>query len=379
MVAKLKEKSEAGINLLFLIYDLERGGPELRLLDMQKHFPANFRINICVTSTKTALLSDFLDANAKITIIPVKRGYLEIHKAWSIYRQFRNEKISIINAFDLKEYFLAAFIKIFCNWRIKTVFNVVESFDHFQFRQKTLLRLVSKTADHFLCNSAYLKSQLENFSIATGKVQVIKNGVDTAVFDKNRCGEREQIDIGEDKKHVIIGTIANFRKEKNYPFLIKAFSILKQKHPNLRLLCVGGGPLLQEMKNLAELLGVKNQIVFTGYSGDIISYLRLMDLFVLCSERESFPNALLQAMSMEVPVLSANVGGCLEIVEHGKNGMTYPTNDSEAFVSALKIMIQNRSFASKLAENGRKTILDHFSLKRMISDYADFYKVLSMR
>lgn len=181
------------------------------------------------------------------------------------------------------------------------------------------------------------------------------------------------------KKYVTIGTIANFRKEKNYPFLIKTFSILNQKHPNLRLICVGGGTLLQEMKHLAELLEVESQIIFTGYTDDIISYLRLMDLFVLCSERESFPNVLLQAMSMEVPVLSTNVGGCLEIVKHGKNGMTYPSNDVGAFVSTLEIMIQNRSFASELAANGRKTILDHFSLKRMISDYVDFYKVFSLR
>ena len=374
----LTSHSQSSINLLFLIYDLERGGPELRLLDFQKNFPAQIGMHICVTSKNKSLFSDFLRANAKIIFIPVKRGYLEINKAWQIYKYIKNEHITIINSFALKELFLAATLKLFSNGKTKVVYHAVEMFDHFEVIQKLTLRALLKFSDRIVCNSKNLEFQLEKrLSVNAKKIRVIPNGIDTTRFKKNPNTPTDSVNTGSLPSELIIGTVANFRKEKNYSFLIRAFKILAQKHPNLKLLCVGGGSLLNEMKRTVKLLNLEKKIVFTGYAENIVKYLSLMDLLVLCSIREGFPNCLLQAMSMEIPVLSADVGGCSEIIDHGITGMLYPSNNMEKFIDSVDILIQNKSYAVKIAANGRKRVEQHFSLERMIADYIDFYKDLS--
>jgi len=374
----LISQSQPAINLLFLIYDLERGGPELRLLDFQENFPAQIGMHICVTSKNKSLFPDFLRSNARIIFVPVKRGYLEINKAWQIYKYIKNEHVTIINSFALKELFLAATLKLFSNGKIKMVYHAVEMFDHFEVIQKLTLRALLKFSDRIICNSKNLKFQLQKkLSVNAKIIWVITNGIDTTRFKKTPNDSTNASYKNSLTDEIIIGTVANFRKEKNYPFLIGAFNVLAQKHPNLRLLCVGGGSLLNEMKRTVKLLNLEKKITFTGYAENIVKYLSLMDFFVLCSEREGFPNSLLQAMSMEIPVLSSDVGGCAEIIDHGITGMLYPPDNSEKFIDSLDILIQNKPFAVRIAANGRKKIEEDFTLERMIADYVDFYKELS--
>ena len=99
-----------------------------------------------------------------------------------------------------------------------------------------------------------------------------------------------------------------------------------------------------------------------------------MDIFVLCSTREGFPNVLLQAMSMKLPVVSADVGGCSEIIDHRSNGILYPSNDLDKFIESVEMLTEDGSFASRLGINARRTVVQNFSLDRMIKDYSEFYR-----
>jgi len=80
---------------------------------------------------------------------------------------------------------------------------------------------------------------------------------------------------------------------------------------------------------------------------------------------------------MSIPVLSANVGGCSEIIDHRKNGMLYPSNNTEKFIDEMETLLEDKAFAAEIAANGRKTVEDKYSLRRMITDYRGFYKELT--
>ena len=141
----------------------------------------------------------------------------------------------------------------------------------------------------------------------------------------------------------------------------------------MRLICVGGGYLLDEMKEMARSYGLEKNLIFTGYSKNVAEYLSLMNIFVLCSLQEGLPNVLLQAMSMEIPVISSNVGGCSEIIDNMTNGILYPSNNLEKFIEAVEMLIEDRNFASKLGANARRTVEEKFSLDRMIEEYTRFF------
>ena len=77
---------------------------------------------------------------------------------------------------------------------------------------------------------------------------------------------------------------------------------LARARPNARLLCVGGGSQLEEMKRLADSLGLGGRVVFTGLARDIRPFVAAMDVFALCSQQEGNPNVVLQAMAITVPI-----------------------------------------------------------------------------
>ena len=89
-------------NLLFIIYDLERGGPEMRLLDFAKHFPDDLKMHICVTSTNLSLLEKFQEYGIDIKIIPIAKPYFEVNKIFRIYNYIIENRICIINSVDIK-------------------------------------------------------------------------------------------------------------------------------------------------------------------------------------------------------------------------------------------------------------------------------------
>ena len=323
-------------------------------------------------------MPEFLHSNATIQIVPVSKGYLELKKAWKIYKYVNENCISVINSFGLKELILSTAIKAFGCWRLKTVHHSVELLQHYGFIQKALLGVLLELSNVVLFNSKGSKKIMKGFSMPEKKIVVIKNGIDTSAFKKT-LSEKQDLrirhNVGENE--IVLGTIANFREEKNYPFLLSAFRVLSESHPNLRLICVGGGYLLDEMKELSRSYGLEKKLIFTGYSKDVVRYLSLMDVFVLCSLRESLPNAILQAMSMEIPVISSDVGGCPEIIDNMTNGILYPSNSVEGFIEAVEMLLGDKCFAYRLGVNARRTVKETFSLYRMIEDYSAFYLELS--
>jgi glycosyltransferase involved in cell wall biosynthesis len=229
-----------------------------------------------------------------------------------------------------------------------------------------------------LCNSEKSFELIRSFFVPKRKISVIRNGIDIGFF-RNAISKTERFKkahrIGDND--FVLGTIANFRKVKNYPFLINAFKILFRKNKNLKLICVGGGDLLPEIKRMVLEYRLEKAVIFTGYSQNVAEYLSLMDVFVLCSQREGSPNVLLQAMTMNLPVVSTNVGGCPEIIAHRKNGILFPSNDLGKFIEAIETLITDTDFASRLCSNAKRTVEEKYSLDRMIKGYSTFYIELS--
>ena len=361
-------------NVLFLIYDLERGGPELRLLDFANFFPDDINMHVCVTSEKLTLLEEFRTRHIKIIILPIKKAYLSIVQTLKLFYYCNKNDIKLINAFDLKSLFLAFAVKVMSCFHIKIVYHNVNSLIELSNTQFKLLSLLLKSCNSCICNSIFSKNEIEML-ISTNKIHVIHNGLDPFFFKQNgsiRDRIRRSFDIQKDE--IVLGIIANFRKQKNYPFLLKAFAILSEKYGKLKLLCVGGGKYLEHSKLIATEQNLEKKIVFTGYSEYVVKYLSAVDIFVLPSLWEGLPNALLQAMSMEIPVVASSVGGCSEIVHHMENGMLFLPNDIDKFTEHIETLIHDKNLACKLGHNARKTVEEEFSMDRMIMEYTTFFR-----
>lgn len=372
-VERAQEDRDGG-DLLFIIYDLERGGPEMRLLDLARNFPPDLRMFICVTSRMLSLRRYFEETGVGMAVVPIGRAYLEPGRVGEVVSLVRRNRFAVVNTYDLKGLMLALCIRAFSGVRVRVVHHVVDLLHNYSPRQKRLLRLLLRPVHRVVCNSAASVRMIENRFAPPEKIVLIHNGVDIAAF--GGCAAR---DPGQEATggEIVIGTVANFREEKNYPFLLAAFERLLERYPRARLHCVGGGPLLEETRERARRMGIAERVVFTGYTEDVAGSLARMDLFVLCSRLEGFPNVLVQAMSMGIPVIASAVGGCLEIVEDGEDGLLFPAGDTDAFLRAVEHLLDDRGRAATMAAKGRAKVEREFSLPRMVEKYAKFYRELT--
>lgn len=175
----------------------------------------------------------------------------------------------------------------------------------------------------------------KNFNI-TRPIAVIPNFIDFSRFKKTDKDHFKKAIAPEGEKILI--HVSNFRKVKRVQDVVKMFDLVLKKIPS-KLLLVGDGPERMNIEMLCRELGNCNSVRFLGKQDAIEDLLAIGDLFVLPSETESFGLAALEAMAVEVPVISSNAGGIPEINIHGKTGFMSPVGDYEDMaINAIYIL-----------------------------------------
>lgn len=150
---------------------------------------------------------------------------------------------------------------------------------------------------------------------------VIYNGVDISRFTPSRVGVAEQrarYGIGENT--FVVGTVGRLAREKNQLPLIAVVAELRAANADVHLMLVGDGPMRETLERRATERGIADAVTFTGALSDVRIALKLFDVFVLPSFSETFSNAALEAMAMQVPVILTRTGGAGEMIEEGREG-----------------------------------------------------------
>ena len=126
-----------------------------------------------------------------------------------------------------------------------------------------------------------------------------------------------------------------------------------------------------ERKKLEELIkkhNLENNFFLVGAIADACKYLKAFNVFVLPSVKEGFPWVILEAMAAEVPIVATKVGAIPEVIENNKNGILVEPRDSKAIAESIERLLKNRSLGDELAKAGRKTVMEKFSLEKMINE-----------
>ena len=153
---------------------------------------------------------------------------------------------------------------------------------------------------------------------------------------------------GEREKRIV--AVGRLNRQKNYALLFKSFSNISSIHPEYTLDIYGEGVLLEELKSIANEMGLKEKIVFHGFCSDVHLKIFKAGMFVMSSDFEGMPNALIEAMAIGLPCISTDCpcGGPKTVIDNGKNGLLVPVNDSEALVCAMEKLISNTYYANEI-------------------------------
>jgi len=231
-------------------------------------------------------------------------------------------------------------------------------------KSEVLNRRITK-ADFVLTCTQYNQKFLQAISQST-PIHLSYHGLDLTRF--------QPVVVEAQNQEPLILSVGRFCEKKGFPYLLQACQILKQKGYKFRCCIVGYGPLQGEIERIIEELQLDDIVSLAGKmtQDELVKLYRQADMFVLpClitedGDRDGIPNVLLEAMAMNVPVISTNISGITELINHQTNGLLVPSKDSHALAKEIAELIERPQLIQQLKEAGRATILRQFSLDKNI-------------
>jgi len=238
----------------------------------------------------------------------------------------------------------------------------------------SLLRM----SDTFIATTEQIRRELIARGVPEERITLIPNGVDTARFTPTTPEERK---ILREKLGITGGTAALFVgrliRRKGVDILLRAWKEVTRDFPRAMLLVVGSGEEEGNLRQLAQTLRLGPNVSFSGAVDptEIENIYRVADLFILPSHGEGMPNVLLEAMSHGIPAVASAIGGVVDLITDGDNGLLVPPGGYEALAAAIKRLLGGGG--RKLGEAGRKTVVERFSLDAVTDRYIELYGALT--
>lgn len=189
-----------------------------------------------------------------------------------------------------------------------------------------------------------------------------------------RAEVREELGLAETD---LVGiTVANYRRQKNYPNLLAAVARVRATHPGFVMLVVGQGPLADEVAATHASLGLGDGCRLLGYRDDVRRLLAAADLFILGSDYEGLPVAVMEAMAAGLPIVATAVGGVPEAVTDGESGLLVPPRDPEALAAAIGRLVEDPALCARLAEGSARTS-PRFDIATAVQRQQEVYAALA--
>ncbi len=200
-----------------------------------------------------------------------------------------------------------------------------------------------------------------------GKSAVIYNPINLQWVPKDFSFERE-------KKVVSVGRLT---AQKNFCMLIKAFKEFSNSHKEYVLEIYGDGQEKQNLIRYAKDLGIENKVLFMGNCKTWHEQAYKASMFVLSSNYEGMPNALLEAMAIGIPSISTDcpIGGPKEIIIDGKNGFLVPVGDYKALAEKMELIAKDEKLSKVFTKESNK-IIEKISCESIGKQWVNFLREL---
>ncbi len=205
----------------------------------------------------------------------------------------------------------------------------------------------------------------------------ISNGIDGDLFKRVKSNNL-RLTYGIKKNEKILLFVGRFVPYKNLPFLISVFRETLKEDCRIKLVLIGEGALFAKIKKLTRIYKIADRVIFTGHiqRAALAQHYSLADLFILGSSYESFPNAVLEAMACELPVVATRVGGVPIIVKHEKNGLLVKNNDVGGFKNAIFTFLNDKGLCGKMGRRNREEVLVKYDWMESARKLKEIYEAL---
>ncbi len=352
------------------------GGTERQFVRVVRHLdPEKYQLLVGCLRRRGPLLAEVESLGIPIVEFPLNSLH-NLRAAWlfcRLVRFLRQNRIDILHAFD---FYTSVFAVPAA--RVAGVPVVLASrrelADLRSAWQRRAIRLACQLATGVVVNSRAASLSLSPAcNGGRGRVDIVPNCIDPEQLRPTAAADQVRTQLGIPADAPLIGILANLRPEKDLPMFLCAAQRVRSVVPDSRFLIIGDGPERYKLEALANHLGLSGAAFFLGDRSDVPDLLAALDVFVLCSYTESFPNAILEAMAMGRPVVATNVGGTPELVEEGKTGYLVPVGDAEAMADRIFELLRDPSLRRGMGQAGSDRVKREFTAERVKQKLEDLY------
>lgn len=237
-----------------------------------------------------------------------------------------------------------------------------------------IVRAVLKDADRVIVASRAAYGEAARLC-HSDKIVLIPNGVDTIRFNPELDGSVIREKCGIEDAFVVF-TVRHHEPQYGIEYLIRAIPHVTHRRNDVVFVIGGNGTLRKYHEHLAYELGVKNHTIFTGRipRNDLPLFYAASDVVVIPSLQEAWGLVCTEAMACGKPVIGSDVGGLRDQIIDSFNGFLVPPKDSRAIAEKILYLIENPDKAKKLGFNGRKLVVERFSIEKRIDKLVELYE-----
>ncbi len=240
-------------------------------------------------------------------------------------------------------------------------------------------RFLARGTDALVAVSPEVRDDLVELGVApASKFVIVRLGLDLdqriAAPENARELLRDELSVEPDQ--LLVTWLGRMTEIKRVDDLLRAFADLRGRGVDAVLALVGDGPNREGLEQLAERLGIRDAVRFTGFRRDVGSIYRASDVVALSSANEGTPVSLIEALAAGCAVVTTDVGGAVDVLDGGRVGFLVPAGDTKAFADRLEDLGRQSELRHEFGAAGREHVLSRYSVDRLVRDVDRLYRGL---
>ncbi len=371
-------KNRARTKILYVCGTANIGGAEVSLTGLLKRMNGDMYRAVAVVPSPGPLADRLKKIGVEVRYCPLmefskRRAASFFMGVLKLARLIRREEIDLVHANSIyiseESLFSARKEGVPCVCHIRDLTPVLGA--------GRIRAIAFKKMDRLIAISEAVKRDMtQKLGIPEGKIARIYNGVDTGEFNPGISGNdfRREFNLGSFK---LVGMAGRFSPEKGHEIFLRAAKEVMRELDDVYFIVAGGSDLgsqafRQSMERLSADLGLNDRVIFTGFRDDISRVLAALDIVVVPSDAEPFGRVIIEAMSMERPVIATASGGAPEILSK-ECGILIEPRDVAQLKKAIVRLIKNPQLANDMGREGRKAALSRFSANEHAREIEKLY------
>jgi glycosyltransferase involved in cell wall biosynthesis len=218
-----------------------------------------------------------------------------------------------------------------------------------------------RNASLILTVSHFIRAQVIDFGCRPSRVEAILNTIEPRDPQPDDVVRSVRAELGARPGEVVVAMVGRFSPFKGQLESVEAFARAARDVPAARLVFVGDGGNIADVRARAQSLGIRSRVTFLGLRNDVPSLLSGFDIFIHPSYADPCPLAVLEAQAAGLPVVAFAEGGIPEIVQNGTTGILAPPRDIAGLSEALRVLLVDASQRRELGARGRERTLTKFA------------------